>query len=71
MSIDSKDQVIVCRCGKEFTFSFNEQAFFKANNYLPPKRCKECRVKKHAEYDAKESRVMMDKIRSGEKITLQ
>ena len=33
-------------CGREFTFSAEEQAFFREKGFNPPKRCKECRVAK-------------------------
>lgn len=41
----TKDVTIRCQdCGKEFKFSEKEQAFYEEHKFLPPKRCKECRV---------------------------
>ena len=38
------DQVIECRdCATNFTWSANEQAFYRANDFTAPKRCAECR----------------------------
>ena len=38
---------IKCKiCFKEFEWSEGEQAFYKDRNLAPPKRCKDCRVKK-------------------------
>lgn len=39
------DKVIVCQdCGKEFSFSENEQEFYKNLGFPEPKRCKFCRT---------------------------
>ncbi len=38
------DIAITCsQCGKQFVFSEDEQAFYKAKGYTPPLRCKPCR----------------------------
>lgn len=39
---------IICQdCGKEFQLTPAEQKFYKAKGYSLPKRCPECREKKH------------------------
>ena len=44
------DKQITCAdCGKQFTFSDDEQQFFQERGYTDPKRCKECRQAKKAE----------------------
>ena len=44
------DKTLVCQdCGKEFTFTAGEQAFYKEKGLTnEPKRCKECRDKRKA-----------------------
>ncbi len=43
------DKTLVCRtCGKEFTFTAGEQAFYAERGYTEPKDCKECRDAKKA-----------------------
>jgi hypothetical protein len=38
------DQQITCGdCGKEYVWIGEEQAFFAARGFPPPKRCKQCR----------------------------
>lgn len=39
------DKVLVCKdCGKEFTFTESEQAFYKEKGFEnEPQRCPECR----------------------------
>jgi hypothetical protein len=38
------DVSITCsQCGKKFTFSEEEQDFYRAKGYTPPLRCKQCR----------------------------
>lgn len=46
-----QDKTLVCQdCGKEFTFTAGEQAFYKEKGLTnEPKRCKECRDKRKAE----------------------
>lgn len=42
--MELNDKVLVCKdCGKEFTFTAKEQAFYAEKNFTEPKRCKECR----------------------------
>ena len=41
---------IKCKiCGQDFEWSEGEQAFYKDRNLDPPKRCKDCRVRKKQE----------------------
>ena len=41
------DKKIICSdCGKEFVFTENDQRFYEDHNYVPPKRCKDCRKKR-------------------------
>lgn len=43
----AREILLVCKCcGKPFVFSSGEQRFYKENNLLEPKRCKECRKRK-------------------------
>jgi len=46
-----QDKTLVCKdCGKEFTFTAGEQAFYKEKGLdNEPKRCKDCRDKKRNE----------------------
>ena len=38
-----EDKEIVCKdCGKTFTFTVEEQQFYKERHLREPKRCKEC-----------------------------
>ena len=40
---DGEDKEIVCKdCGKAFTFTVEEQEFYKERHLSEPKRCKEC-----------------------------
>ena len=50
------DKTLVCQdCGKEFTFTAGEQAFYKEKGLdNEPKRCKECRDKRKAARSNKE-----------------
>lgn len=44
------DQQLTCSdCGQEFTFSSEDQAFFRERGYSVPKRCKACRQAKKNE----------------------
>ena len=49
--MEFEDKTLVCQdCGKEFTFTAGEQAFYKEKGLEnEPKRCKACRDKKKAE----------------------
>jgi DNA-directed RNA polymerase subunit RPC12/RpoP len=45
-----KDKTLVCAdCGKEFTFTADDQKFYAEKGFSDPKRCKECRDKRKAE----------------------
>jgi hypothetical protein len=46
-----QDKVLTCSdCGREFTWSADEQAFFKEKGFTnEPKRCKDCRDAKKAQ----------------------
>ena len=38
---------IICKiCNQEFEWGIGEQGFYKDRQLDPPKRCKDCRVKK-------------------------
>jgi len=48
------DKTLVCaECGKEFTFTEGEQAFYQEKGFQEPKRCKECRMKAKERRQAK------------------
>ncbi len=38
----SEQRLTCADCGREFTFSAEEQAFFREKGFPPPKRCKDC-----------------------------
>ncbi len=43
----ANDLQLTCSdCGQEFTFSTDDQAFFRERGYSTPKRCKACRQAK-------------------------
>jgi hypothetical protein len=42
----SEQRLTCADCGREFTFSAEEQRFFKEKGFTPPKRCKDCRQAK-------------------------
>ncbi|MCQ2815078.1 MAG: zinc-ribbon domain-containing protein [Bacilli bacterium] len=49
-----EDKTLVCvECGKEFTFTEGEQAFYAEKGFQEPKRCKECRQKAKERRNAK------------------
>ena len=52
------DKTLVCEdCGKEFTFTAGEQAFYKEKGLdNEPKRCKECRDARKAARANKETK---------------
>lgn len=44
------DQTITCTdCGKQFTFTDNEQAFYESKGFSNPGRCPDCRAARKAE----------------------
>ena len=44
------DKTITCvECGAEFTFSEQEQEFYKQRDFQEPKRCKACRDRRKRE----------------------
>lgn len=46
----TEDLQLTCSdCGQEFTFSNEDQAFFRERGYSAPKRCKSCRQAKKNE----------------------
>lgn len=46
----AEDQQIICSdCGQSFTFSPEDQEFFRERGYSAPKRCKSCRQAKKNE----------------------
>jgi DNA replicative helicase MCM subunit Mcm2 (Cdc46/Mcm family) len=54
----SEQRITCADCGREFTFSAEEQAFFREKGFTPPKRCKSCRQakKEQRENDGRGSR---------------
>ncbi len=41
-----KDKILTCKdCHKTFTFTVDEQKFYKTKGFVEPKRCPECRKK--------------------------
>jgi DNA replicative helicase MCM subunit Mcm2 (Cdc46/Mcm family) len=48
----SEQRLTCADCGREFTFSAEEQRFFREKGFDPPKRCKECRQAKKEQRDA-------------------
>lgn len=42
------DQEIKCSCGKSFFFTDRDQAYYAAQGFSPPKRCRDCRALKKA-----------------------
>ena len=42
-------------CGMDFPFSEAEQKFFQSKGFVPPKRCKACRVARKQRGDIKGS----------------
>ena len=54
--MEFEDKTLVCQdCGKEFTFTAGEQAFYREKGLdNEPKRCKECRDKRKAARENKE-----------------
>jgi CxxC-x17-CxxC domain-containing protein len=46
----AEDQQLICSdCGQSFTFSAEDQEFFRERGYSAPKRCKGCRQAKKNE----------------------
>ena len=57
MSTQPGDRELHCAdCGADFTWSAEEQAFFKEKGYEPPKRCKPCRQAKKAQRQERDDR---------------
>lgn len=45
----STDRILLCcDCGKNFTFSADEQRYFSSKKLSTPKRCKPCRAARKA-----------------------
>ena len=52
--MNKEDMTIICRdCGKEFTFTAGEQAFYATKELQSPIRCKDCRNARKARYEEK------------------
>lgn len=48
----AQDQTIQCKdCGKDFTWTADEQAFYQEKGFNAPMRCKDCRVKARANFN--------------------
>ncbi len=48
----AQDKIIQCKdCGKDFSWTADEQAFYQEKGFNPPLRCKECRVKARANFN--------------------
>lgn len=44
---DLQDREIICvDCGKAFIWNREEQAFYLSKGLQPPKRCKDCRLRR-------------------------
>lgn len=47
-----QDQSIECKdCGKQFTWTAEEQDFYQQKGFSAPLRCKDCRVKARANFN--------------------
>jgi Probable zinc-ribbon domain len=46
MSTNNDRELTCVDCGQQFTWTAEDQAFFKEKGYEPPKRCKPCRQAK-------------------------
>ncbi|MBU1110807.1 zinc-ribbon domain-containing protein [Patescibacteria group bacterium] len=46
---DKEDIWLTCACGEKFLFSIRDQDFYESKGYLPPKRCKQCRILRQKE----------------------
>ena len=47
----SEQRLTCADCGREFSFTAEEQRFFREKGYDPPKRCRECRQAKKERRD--------------------
>ena len=48
----AQDKTIQCKdCGKDFTWTADEQAFYQEKGFSAPLRCKDCRVKARANFN--------------------
>lgn len=48
-----QDQTIQCKdCGTEFTWTAEEQEFYQQKGFHAPVRCKDCRAKARASFNA-------------------
>ena len=46
-----EDKEITCKdCGKTFTFTVEEQQFYKSKNFPDPQRCRQCAKKKRRRF---------------------
>ena len=53
MSANNDRQLTCAGCGNSFTWSAEEQDYYRAQGYDPPKRCKLCRQAKQAQRAAR------------------
>lgn len=44
-------QAICTDCQSDYLFTYREQRFFQEQGWPPPKRCKECRLKRKRRYN--------------------
>lgn len=58
MNTNYEDKTIICKdCGKEFTFTAGEQAFYAQKGLTnEPVRCKECRNAKKVAFEKKNNK---------------
>jgi len=49
---ENQDINLTCKdCGQSFSWSADEQEFYKQKNFSAPLRCKDCRVKARAKFN--------------------
>lgn len=49
-----QDIEIHCKCGNKFLYTVKDQIFYEENNYVPPKRCYECREERKRKFNDRE-----------------
>ncbi len=53
MGTDAKDERLTCEdCQAPFTFSVDEQTFYRERGFRPPVRCADCRAQRRSERNA-------------------
>lgn len=51
-----EDMKITCSdCGRSFVFSVKDQKFYEEQHYLPPKRCRHCRIRRKNENERRKT----------------